>query len=106
MVINGKCYFLVSTKFKHVYFPCDGNLFLLKLVEMLSGNTYFRCIGIYFSTIYLIFYSKSPFSMVKVSLNGNTLYLRLLTMKGFDAIRSGYDCFISMTISVESLCGF
>ena len=27
-------------------FPWDGQVFLLKLVEMLSGNTYFRCISI------------------------------------------------------------
>ena len=24
-------------------FPMDGQVFILKLVEMLSGNTYFRC---------------------------------------------------------------
>ena len=29
-----------------------------------------------FLTIYLIFESKSPFSMIKVFLNGNTIYLR------------------------------
>ena len=32
-------------------FPCDGQVFLLKLVEMVCGNTYFRCI----LNIYLIF---------------------------------------------------
>ena len=26
-------------------FLCDGLVFLLKFVEMLSGNTYFRCIS-------------------------------------------------------------
>ena len=35
-----------------------------------------------------------------------TIYLRLLAIKGFDAIRSGYNCFISMTISIEWRCGF
>ena len=56
----------------------------------------------YFSTIYLIL---SPFLMIKCSLSGNTLYLRLLAMMGFDAIRAEYNCCISMTILVESLCG-
>ena len=46
-------------------------------------------------TIYLTFYS-----MVKVSLSGNTIYLRLLSIKGCDAIRLGLNCFISMIISV------
>ena len=59
-----------------------------------------------FLTIYLIFLSKSTFSMVKVSLSGNSIYLRLLAMKGFDAIRPEYNCFISMIISVDTLCGF
>ena len=44
--------------------------------------------------------------MEKVSLSGNTIYLRLLAMKGFDAIRPEYSCFISMIISVDTLCGF
>ena len=45
--------------------------------------------------------------MVKVSLSWNTIYLRLLAMKGFDAIRPDYNtCFISMIISVDTLCGF
>ena len=35
-----------------------------------------------------------------------TIHLQLLAMKGFDAIRPEYNCFILMTISVESLCGF
>ena len=33
-------------------------------------------------------------------------HLGLFAMKGFDAIQLEYNCFISMTISVESLCGF
>ena len=44
--------------------------------------------------------------MEKLSLSGYTIYLRLLAMEGFYGIRPGYNCFISMTISVESLCGF
>ena len=59
-----------------------------------------------FSTIYLICQSKSPFLMVKVSLSGNSIYLRLLAMKGCGAIRPGLNCFISMIISVASLSGF
>ena len=43
--------------------------------------------------------------MVKVSLSGNTIYQQLLAMKGFDAIRPEYNCLISMTISVDTLCG-
>ena len=44
--------------------------------------------------------------MVKVSLNGNTIYLRLLSIKGCDAIRPKLNCFISMIISVAKLSGF
>ena len=57
-------------------------------------------------TISLTFQSKSSLSMIKWSLSGNTIYLRLLVMKGFHAIRPEYNRFISMTILVESLCGF
>ena len=42
--------------------------------------------------------------MVKLLLSGYTMYLRLrLGMKGFDAIRPGYNCFILMTISDPSV---
>ena len=44
--------------------------------------------------------------MVQVSLSGNTIYLRLLSIKGYDAIRPNLNCFISMIISVDTLCGF
>ena len=44
--------------------------------------------------------------MSKSLLSGNTIYLLLLAMKGFDAIRPEYNCFISMIISVDTLCGF
>ena len=44
--------------------------------------------------------------MVKVSLSGYTIYLRLFSMKECDAIRPGLNCFISMIISVDTLCGF
>ena len=53
-----------------------------------------------------IYTNKSLFSLVKVCLSGNTIYLRLIAMKGFDAIRPEYNCFISMLISVDTLCGF
>ena len=42
----------------------------------------------------------------KIIVSGNTIYLLLLAMKGFDAIRPEYNCFISMIISVNTLCGF
>ena len=44
--------------------------------------------------------------MVKGSLSGNTIYLQLLLIKGFDAIRPKLNCFISMIISVAKLSGF
>ena len=44
--------------------------------------------------------------MRKSLLSGNTIYLLLLAMKGFDAIRPEYNCFISMIIYVDTLCGF
>ena len=44
--------------------------------------------------------------MKKLSLSGNTIYMQLLAMKGFDAIRPEYNRFISMIISVDTLCGF
>ena len=53
-----------------------------------------------------IYTNKSPFPMVKVCLSGNTIYLRLIAIKGFNAIRPEYNCFISMIISVDTLCGF
>ena len=44
--------------------------------------------------------------MGKSSLSGYTISLRLFAMKGLDAIRPEYNYFISMIISVDSLCGF
>ena len=44
--------------------------------------------------------------MVKVSFSGYTIYMRLFLMKECDAIRPGLNCFISMIISVDTLCGF
>ena len=35
------------------YFPCDGQVFLLKLVEMPSGYTYFRWISMDFRSFIL-----------------------------------------------------
>ena len=44
---------------------------------------------------------------VYVSLIGNTIYLRLLSIvKGYDAIRPKLNCFISMIISVAKLSEF
>ena len=53
-----------------------------------------------------IYGNKNTFSMVKVSLNGNTICLRLFMMKGCDAIRPKLNCFITMIISVTKLSGF
>ena len=53
-----------------------------------------------------IYTNQSIFSMVKVSLSGNTIYLRLLSMKGFDAFQPKSNCFISMIICVAKLSGF
>ena len=89
MVINRKCVFLVMIQFKHaLHFLCDGHIFLLKLVEMLSGNTYF------FDHLPNFISLKVHFLMVKVSLSGNPIYLRLLAMKECGAIRPGLNCFI------------
>ena len=44
--------------------------------------------------------------MINVSLSGYTIYMRLFSMKECDAIRPGLNCFISMIISVDTLCGF
>ena len=41
-----------------------------------------------------------------MSLSGYTIYMQLLAIEGFDAILSGYSCFISMIISVKWRCGF
>ena len=42
----------------NMYFPFDGHVMLSNLVEMHSGNTYFRWISMNFSIIYLIFDSS------------------------------------------------
>ena len=43
--------------------------------------------------------------MVKVSLNGNTIYLQLLSIKGCHTIQPKLNCIISMIISVAKLSG-
>ena len=97
-------FFLVLTKFKHAYhFPCDGHLFLSKLVTRPSRNTYFLCISMIFFTIYLLFRLKVHFRC-KNDLSMGTPYILLI--KACDAIRPGLNCLISMIISVEPLCGF
>ena len=52
-----------------------------------------------FLPISLIFWSQSPFSMK----SGNTIYLRLLAMKGFYAIRPECNYFISIIFSFDTL---
>ena len=47
-----------------------------------------------------------PTFVLNACLGGNTIYLELLAMKGFDAIQPEYNCFISTTISVKSFCGY
>ena len=59
-----------------------------------------------FKPIYLIFKSKSPFSMVKSSLNDNTIYLQLLSIKGCDPIQPVLHFCISMVFSVAKVSGF
>ena len=49
-----------------------------------------------FSIIYLISSLKAILQWVQL----------ILSIEASDAIRPGYDCFISMIISVETLCGF
>ena len=49
-----------------------------------------------FSIIYLISSLKAILQWVQL----------ILLIEASDAIRPGYDCFISMIISVETLCGF
>ena len=56
LVSTKMVFFLVSTKLKHVeYFLFDWHVFLLKLVEMPSGNTYFRWILMIFPLFPLSF---------------------------------------------------
>ena len=45
----------------------DGQVFLLKMVEMLSGNTYFRCILMIFDHLPYFSVSKSIFDDKMIS---------------------------------------
>ena len=59
------------------------------------------------ANVYRLFFDHLPyFSVQKSIFDENTIYLRLLGMKGFDAIQPEYNCLISMIISVDTLCGF
>ena len=49
-----------------------------------------------FSIIYLIFYGKTIFQWVH----------HILSIEACDAIRPGFNGYISMIISVDTLCGF
>ena len=69
MGIDGNCYFGVSTEFKHVsYFPFDGHVILSYLVEMLSGNTYFRWISMFFQSFTLFLSLTTTFLNENVDL--------------------------------------
>ena len=59
-----------------------------------------------FLPISLIYFISESIFDEKIISQWNTIYLRLLAMKGFDAIQPEYNCFISMIISVDTLCGF
>ena len=59
-----------------------------------------------FQPFTLCFSLKCPFSMIKLSLGGYTIYMRFLSIKAFDAMRPGRNCFISMIIPVASHSGF
>ena len=125
--------FQLNSNMFNISFTMD---MLSSLVKMHSGNTYFRWISMIFLLFTLFFSltrpfiyenvyltclilkwprhikkkknytNKSIFSMIKVSLSGSTIYLRLLSMKGCDAFQPNSNCFISMIISVAKLSGF
>ena len=66
-----------------------------------------------FPTIYVISQSKmivgtslNPFLMIKSSLSGYTIDMRLLLIERSDAILPGKYCCISIIISATSHCGF
>ena len=99
---------------------------LSNIVEMHSGNTYFRWISMNFSIIYLILESnKNTFKwkceldmfdskMAKSNQNIKRFIQikvlqwvhHILSIEACDAIRPEFNCFISMIISVDTLCGF
>ena len=49
---------------------------------------------------------KGQWELLKSIFEGKIVSQWVHHMKGFDAIRSGYDCFISMTISKSRVKGF
>ena len=59
-----------------------------------------------FRSFLLCFSLKCPFPIIKSSLNGNTIHMQLLSIKGLDAILPGLNCFISMIISMTARRGF
>ena len=63
---------------------------------MLSGYTYFRWISMIYFTIYLIFNGKSISQWEH----------HIPSIKRCEAIRPALNCFISMIISIDTLCGF
>ena len=65
--------------------------YLSKIVEMLSGYTYFRWISMISSPFSLFLQSKIPFSMVNAFFSGNTICLRSLAMKGCGVILPGLN---------------
>ena len=82
---------------------CDGHV----VIALHSGYIYSMNFNDFRSSL-LCFSLKCQFPMIKSSLSGNTIYMnmRLLSIKGLNAVRPGFNCFISMIISVASRCGF
>ena len=79
-----------------------------RVIDYGEGATQQKKTAIFTLTnVYRLFFDHLPyFSVQKSIFDENTIYLRLLAMKGFDAIQPEYNCFISMIISVDTLCGF
>ena len=100
MVIDGKVFFNFQLNLNMSNISFAMGRFSYQTSRITSLEHLFLMDFDDFLTIYLILWSKSTFSMVKVSLSGNTLYLRLLSIKGCDAIRPELTCFILMILSV------
>ena len=107
------CYFRAKKTTKMPYdqvqtcliFPLRWASFPIKISHNTLMGTLILDV-LYFDDFTLFLSLKVHFRWENCLSVGNTIYLRLLAVEGFDAIRPGYNCFISMTISVEWRCGF
>ena len=84
-------------------FPLKWASFPIKISRNAQWEHFFSIYFDDFSTIYLIFWSKSPFFNEKIISQWEH---HILLIKACHAIRQVLNCFISMIISVESCCGF